>query len=713
MTRFHTIALYMMLAVLAALSLSLSTSLPVRAADAGQATLTAGDIIQIVLPGEPDFDKPFQIDSRGSVTLPEVGALLIAGVDTDTARRRIHLVLSNAYRDLSQLQVQVKERRLMVSVMGFVKTPRDVDLPANGNVQMAISAAGGLRQGAQLNLLQLRRGDETMTFDYKRYLDTGNPDTIPALQSGDQVFVPSSPLIGNVEVEFDARTLTAAGDAGEEDGAVKVFGEVQNPGTFSFKSDQTVVDMIMRAGGLTRYAGVEKIRMINGDAPVVFDLKKYFDTGDARLLPGLQQGATIYVPINVDEVKAGVRTVYVMGEVAKPGSYEMTEGANFFDVLANSGGPNRYAETHQLRVIRSDGTVIAFDLAAYTEGRPGITVPSVGPGDAIFVPEKTDQLEKSWLKIGTNRAIRIIGQVNKPGRYEWSNEMSLLDLVAHAGGPTQYGDATQIRILKENGDQAAATVFDLQNFINNGGALADLPELRAGDTVTIPELPRDPSDNRSQWTRLDSDRAIYVMGSVGAPGRYAFNANLHFLDIVAAANGPTPNADIRNIRVSHRNGEGSEVTQVNMSLYFETGDATLLPKVLPGDVIYVPSRDRDYTETDPAKMVRVLGSVRSPGRYTFDDQMTILDLLAEAGGPASDAWQEKIVVVQVVDGEPKATAFDLVQFARGGDFSQLPVVRAGDTVYVPSVSQSDWQIFMTGVRDVFQVVSIFAILGVI
>lgn len=705
MTRFHTTALCMLLAVLALLF--------VRPAKAEDSVLTAGDIIQIVLPGESDFDQPYQLDSRGVVTLPEVGALPLSGVDTDTARRRIKLALSNAYRDLSQLKVQVKERRLMISVMGFVKTPRDVDLPANGNVQMAISAAGGLRQGAQMNLFQLRRNGETTTFDYKRYLDTGDASVIPALKSGDTVFVPSSPLIGNVEVEFDARTLTAAGDAGEEAGAVKVFGEVQNPGTFSFKSDQTVVDVIMRAGGLTRYAGVEKIRVINDGAPIVFDLKKYFDTGEARLLPTLNEGATIYVPINVDEVKAGVRTVYVMGEVAKPGSYEMTEGANFFDVLANAGGPNRYAETRQLRVIRANGQVMPFNLAGYTEGRPGISVPQIGPGDAIFVPEKTDQLEKSWLKIGTNRAIRIIGQVNKPGRYEWSNEMSLLDLIAHAGGPTQYGDATQVRILQENGNQAEAIIFDLQNFINNGGSLDQLPKLRAGDTVTVPELPRDPSDNRSQWTRLDKERAIYVMGSVGAPGRYAFNPNLLFLDIISAANGPTPGADIRNIRISHRNGQGSEVSRVNLALYFETGDPSLLPKVVPGDVIYVPNRDRDYTETDPGKMVRVLGSVRNPGRYTFNDNMTILDLLAEAGGPAADAWQEKIVVVHVVDGEPKATAFDLVKFARGGDFSELPVVRAGDTVYVPSVSQSDWQIFMNGVRDVFQVVSIFAILGVI
>ncbi|WP_416900132.1 MAG: SLBB domain-containing protein [Minwuia sp.] len=705
MTRFHALALYALLAIVAAIFMR-----PAIAAD-DNPVLTAGDIIQIVLPGEPDFDAPFQLDSRGVIQLPEAGALPVSGIDVDTARRRIYLALSSAYRDLSQLEVRLKERRLVISVLGFVKEPKEVDLPEYGNVQMAVSAAGGLRQGAQLDRFQLRRGEDTRVFDYKAYLDSGDLNAIPALQSGDTIFVPSSPLIGNVEVEFDAKTLTAAGDAGEERGAVKVFGEVQNPGTFAFKSDQTVVDVIMRAGGLTRYAGVEKIRIMNGGAPVVFDLKKYFDTGDATLLPKLQEGATVYVPINVDEVKAGVRTVYVMGEVAKPGSYEMTEGANFFDVLANAGGPNRYAETRQLRVIRANGEVLPFDLAGYTEGRPGLTVPAIHPGDAIFVPEKTDQLEKSWLKIGTDRAIRIIGQVHRPGRYEWSDEMSLLDLMAHAGGPTQYGDATRIKILHQNGDRAEARVFDLQSFINEGGSLADLPRLNAGDTVTVPELPRDPSDNRSQWTRLDSDRAIYVMGAVGAPGRYAFNPSLHFLDIVSAANGPTPNADLQNIRISHRDGSGSRVSKVNLALYFETGDDSLLPQVVPGDVIYVPGRDRDYTETDPAAMVRVLGSVRNPGRYKFDDSMTILDLLAEAGGPAADAWQEKIVVVHVVDGEPKATAFDLVQFARGGDFSELPVVRKGDTVYVPSLSQSDWQIFMNGVRDVFQVVSIFAVLG--
>ncbi|NMU26807.1 sugar ABC transporter substrate-binding protein, partial [Vibrio parahaemolyticus] len=76
--------------------------------------------------------------------------------------------------------------------------------------------------------------------------------------------------------------------------------------------------------------------------------------------------------------------------VAHPGAYEGKQGASFMDILANAGGPTRYAESRQIRVIKSDGKVIKFDLTAHTEGLSSARPPNVGPGDAIFVPEKTD-----------------------------------------------------------------------------------------------------------------------------------------------------------------------------------------------------------------------------------------------------------------------------------------------------------------------------------
>jgi protein involved in polysaccharide export with SLBB domain len=201
------------------------------------------------------------------------------------------------------------------------------------------------------------------------------------------------------------------------------------------------------------------------------------------------------------------------------------------------------------------------------------------------------------------------------------------------------------------------------------------------------------------------------MGSVGSPGRYAFEPQLSFLDIMSAAGGPTSAADLLNIRVAHR-GEGRDrVSRVNLAAYFESGDDSLLPRVRPGDVIFVPDRNRNWLEQSPGSTVRVLGAVNRPGRYQFNDSMNLLDLLAEAGGPSRDAWQERIVVVNLSCCSDQASSFDLPAFARSGDFTRMPVVRAGDTVYVPSNTQSGWRVLFDALRDVLPIISIIALIG--
>jgi protein involved in polysaccharide export with SLBB domain len=334
----------------------------------------------------------------------------------------------------------------------------------------------------------------------------------------------------------------------------------------------------------------------------------------------------------------------------------------------------------------------------------------LSPGDAIFVPEKTQQTEQaSWLRTPPSRAVRVLGAVRAPGRFEWSNEMSLLDLIAQAGGPTDRADTAGVQILM--GDRGQTRRFDLRRFLAEGGRAGTLPEIRAGYTITIPELPASPSDQRSTWIGQPAERSIYIMGSVGSPGRYAFEPQLSFLDIMSAAGGPTAAADLLNIRVAHR-GEGRDrVSRINLAAYFESGDDSLLPRVRPGDVIFVPDRNRNWLEQSPGSTVRVLGAVNRPGRYQFTDGMTILDLLAEAGGPNRDALQERIVVVNLSCCADQARTFDLPRFARRGDFAALPVVRAGDTIYVPTSAQSDWRQFFDSVRDIVTMLSVIALLG--
>ncbi|MDF2152163.1 SLBB domain-containing protein [Vibrio sp. CAU 1672] len=669
-------------------------------------TVKVGDLIQINLPGESSLNTGFQVDKRGRISLPEIGPVFVAGYSEEQLEQVIIDTLKTVYRDVSNARVFIKQQQILLSVQGYVAKPGEYTLPAGANVQMFVYEAGGLRAGAQLDKMLVKRGNQNIEFDYKRFLDTGDQTHLPALESLDVLFVPASPLVGNIEQEFDAAKLANSGDSADSARAIKVFGEVNAPGSFSYKPNSTLVDIVMRAGGVTRYASVEQIRIITNNTPILFNLKQYLDSGDQNLLPTIEPGATIFVPKQEDEIKAGANVVYVMGEVARPGAYEGKKNASFMDILANAGGPTRYAESRQIRVIKANGDVVKFDLTAHTEGLTSAGLPPINAGDAIFVPEKTDMNEKSWLKVAPDRAVAVIGEVVRPGRIEWSDEMDLIDLLAHVGGPTRRADTTEIEVAS-NGTMVK---FNLDKYIQKGSS-SRLPSISAGSVVRVHELPDDPADNKSQWVRQSSDASIYVFGQINAPGRYRFTEEMHFLDILSAADGPTQNADIHNIRVTHRNLSYAKVSKLNLSLYFETGDESILPIVKPGDTIYIPEKDKNWLDRSKESTVRVLGEVRAPGRYEFNDNMTVLDLLAEAGGPTDSAYLEKITVVNLSCCQGQARTFDLTEFSKTANIYQLPVIRAGDTIFIPHKDESFVEKARAGLRDILQITTTIVLIG--
>ncbi|WP_105172112.1 SLBB domain-containing protein [Pseudoalteromonas sp. T1lg24] len=673
------------------------------AANDDEAVIEVGNKIYFNVPGEVEFESTFEVDDKGFVELPEIGKVKLAGKTPKRAESEVKLKLAGVYKALGKFYLEVRSRDLLVTVLGYVNNPSQVSIPANGNIQMVIAKADGIKPGAQLNKLQIRRDDTTTTFDYKAYLDSGDVALLPKLRSGDTVFVPVSPLLGNVQIDFDAQTLSSAGDADGQGQAVTLFGELHSPGSFSYKPDMNIIDALMRAEGVTRYADVTKIRVIQNNTPTIFDLKQYLDSGDTSLLPKIGAGTTIFVPIMVDDVNTTARTVYIMGEVQKPGAYEASNQIGFLDILANAGGPTRFAETRQIKILTPAGNNILFDLQAYSEGYQIVSIPDIAPGDVIFVPEKTDLNEKSWLKVAPTRAVKIMGAIHHPGRYEWSDEMDFTDLFAHAGGPTKGANVNDIKIIRQG---QLLQRFSLDEYANSDGDSYPLPTIIAGDTIIVEELPHDPKDNKSQWVRQDAKSSIYVLGQVGAPGRYAFDKSLHFLDIISAADGPTDDADLRNIRVTHRNGTQSRVSKLNLALYFETGDETLFPRVLPGDTIFVPEKSKDWLRQPKDQVVRIMGAIKQPGRYSFDDSMSLLDVLAEAGGPTSDALISKIVVINHGCCKEQSRRFDLEKFIKQPNSANIPLLRAGDTVYIPDQGQDFTQRAKNSLVDILTVIAL-------
>ena len=688
-------------------TISLCFATAVNAEEEFSGAVQVGDLIQVNVPGESTLNTGFQVDKRGRITLPEVGTVFVAGYDNDQLNKVVLEALATAYKDLSNASVYVKEQQIIISVQGYVEQPGEYTLSLGSSIQMALYAAGGLRPGAQLDKLILKRGSDNTEFNNKRFLDSGDESTLPTLQPLDSLFVPASPLVGNIEQEFDAAKLANSGDSADSRNSIKVFGEVNAPGSFTYKENSDLVDVLMRSGGVTRYASVEQIRVISNNTPTLFNLKRYLDSGDESMLPILRPGSTVFVPKQEEEIKSGANTVYIMGEVAAPGAFEGKKGATFMDILANAGGPTRFAESRQIRVIKSNGRVLKFDLAAYTEGLANSAPPSIQAGDAIFVPEKTDMNEKSWLKITPDRAVNVIGEVNRPGRIEWSDEMNFMGLLAHVGGPTLRADTSKIEVVTGR----KLVVFNLDDFIKNGAPRDQMPYIRAGSIVRVHDLPQDPSDNKSQWVRQSSDASIYIFGQVNAPGRYRFTKDMHFLDILSAADGPTKDADIHNVRVTHRDKTYSKVSKLNLSLYFETGDESLLPNVTTGDTIYIPEKGKNWLDTPKEETVRVLGAINNPGRYVFNDNMTILDILAEAAGPTDNAYVEKITIVNMSCCQGQARTFDLVEFSKTANIYNLPVLRAGDTIYIPDRRESFIEKARVGLDDILRITTTIVLIG--
>ena len=549
-----------------------------------------------------------------------------------------------------------------------------------------------------------------MTINLVKYTQAPALYPLPDMVPGDVIFIPE-------KIDFNEKSWLKV----TNDRAIKIIGAVNKPGRFEWNDTMGFMDLLAHAGGPKQQTNLSNIRIVRENAKAdeqrvtTFDFLAFTKQGKPQSqLPQLQAGDTIIfdeLPHDPTDNKASwlrqsaLDSIYIFGQVGAPGRYAFNSEQGFLDILSAADGPTGEADIQDVLITHRNGKttkVTRFNLARYFKTGNESLLPKVVAGDVIFLPQVDT--------VADTEAIKVMGAVKSPGRFNWNVSMTFLDVLALAGGPLQQANITNIRIIKESRQsQDNVVYFDLDNFINEGGSFTALPRLVAGDTIVIDELPHDPTDNKSSWIRQSADDSIYVFGQVGAPGRYAFNRELGFLDILSAADGPNGDADLRQIRISHRNDSTARVTRLNLSMYFDTGDETLLPEIVPGDVIYVPKLEGNWLDKPAEQVVRLMGSVNKPGRYPFNSQMNILDLLAEAGGPSDSAYIERIMIVNTSCCGDKAQTFNLRDYVIDPASYPLPLLRPGDTVYVPSLNDSVGEQWRQGLRDVLGIFTLIAL----
>jgi polysaccharide export outer membrane protein len=167
---------------------------------------------------------------------------------------------------------------------------------------------------------------------------------------------------------------------------VYVLGRVGNPGALQFESQPTLLDVVTRASGMPITGGEKaepgRCAIIRRDQMVWVDLKNLLNDGNLALNIRLARNDLVYMPDATD------RTVYVMGEVKRPGPFRLTPDMTLVDAYALAGGATEDATDSHIEVVRSANGAHRELRLKDVLADPQKTNYALEDGDIIYVPRR-------------------------------------------------------------------------------------------------------------------------------------------------------------------------------------------------------------------------------------------------------------------------------------------------------------------------------------
>ncbi len=246
--------------------------------------------------------------------------------------------------------------------------------------------------------------------------------------------------------------------------------------------------------------------------------------------------------------------IYILGQVNRPGEYQIRPGVGVLELLASAGGPTNRADLAKATVIRGKTEAIQLNLLeAFVKSKsPDMKLLS---GDVLFVPE-------------TDRRIIVLGQVNRPGSYDILEGQRAADLIAAAGGVTTHA-ALQRAFIMRGTEQIPV---DLQKVL--AGNVEANVSLRLGDMMVVPEY-----QNR-----------IAVLGAVNKPGTYDLIEGMKLIDAIALAGGESERGTLGRVAVVRLDAGKTKTITVDVTRALSGQDMSQNVALQHGDVVYVAEK---------------------------------------------------------------------------------------------------------------------------
>ena len=415
--------------------------------------LDVGDVLKIQLIGQKNYIDNLIINGDGSVNVPDIGQVIVAGLTLSSASDIITTKITEAFISTEAYITLGKIRDVNILVTGNAIKPGIYTLTGNSNILHALTVAGGVSDQGSMREINLIRDNKVIeSLDMYDLLIDGRYNIKKRLRSGDVVFVES---IKNI---------------------VTIDGAIKRPAKYEVTNNQNLLQVFEYANGMKQTADIRNIsleRMLDGSLKSIPIVNK---SQFSNIKP--IDGDLIYVR------EFPFRTAKINGAVLKPGTYTMAAGESLKDLIEKAGGVTENAylfgsiyETNDAREINKkskdilyeefiDGIIAAsqrslsenLDLTPIvrlteqiknSEPNGRIVVDlmdenlseysKIGDGDTLFIPEK-------------NNNVYVYGEISTEGAVMFSANKDVEYFVDKSGGYKKFADVESIYILHPNGE---------------------------------------------------------------------------------------------------------------------------------------------------------------------------------------------------------------------------------------------------------------------
>ncbi len=295
--------------------------------------------------------------------------------------------------------------------------------------------------------------------------------------------------------------------------------------------------------------------------------------------------------------------VYVVGDVQRPGAYDVSSLSTPLNALYAAGGPTAIGSLRTVRHYRGKELIRDVDLYDFLLHGVRTDTERLQAGDTILVPPAGHQ-------------ITVSGMVRRPAIYELRTETSLSEVLTLAGGVMVSAQMRDIKVERIQEHEKRITVSVNVPAGSSPDAAWKAVEafaIQDGDKVTVaPILPY-------------SERSIYLEGHVVRPGKYPYSDNMSLGDLLRSYQDVLPEPS-----------DHGEIVRLRPPDYRPETIEFNLPQVLIGnESVHLQAFDTvrlfGRYETD-APMVTVHGEVQRPGQYPLPEGLTAAQLVRMAGG---------------------------------------------------------------------------------